>query len=306
MRTSRLFRSTSLALALTVAFAASFVGVSAARAAAKSTATSTPVDAAAGGPIDMQMWLGQGVEGDQTAIITVVEVDATTKLPVTVRIPVTPGTTVEWAGEILGGPAESDIQQPFKLVQGQGGQFAEFTLSKSHRGQIDAIGLPLKVKSDSVSVEIEYVQSVSSPLTALSVRIPANTSKAKISPKPDGDPVENADGESLYSIKPRAFKAGEKQKISVAYSTIPPVEKAPGSELNLVLVGLGVALALAVVVMIVIVRRNAPAASADGSDEDDAFEDEDDSDVAAESSAAPPIDDDRPFDDDGDEPDLKF
>ena len=137
MRTSRLIRSTLVGLALTLAFAASLVGVSAASAATKSKAASTPVDAAAGGPIDMQIWPGQGVEGDQTAIITVVEVDAKTKLPVTVRIPVTPGTTVEWAGEILGGPAESDIQQTFKLVQGQGGQFAEFTLTQSHRGQID-------------------------------------------------------------------------------------------------------------------------------------------------------------------------
>jgi hypothetical protein len=104
MRTSRLIRSTALGLALTVAFASSLIGVAAASAAAKSTTTSAPVEAAAGGPIDMQMWPGQGVEGDQTAIITVVEVDAKTKLPVTIRIPVTPGTTVEWAGEILGGP----------------------------------------------------------------------------------------------------------------------------------------------------------------------------------------------------------
>ena len=107
----------------------------------------------------MQIWPGQGAESDQTAVITVVEVDAQTKLPVTVRIPVTPGTTVEWAGEILGGSAESDIEQPFKLIQGQGGQFAEFTLTKSRRGQIDAIGLPLKITSDAVSVSVEYVQT---------------------------------------------------------------------------------------------------------------------------------------------------
>ncbi len=93
------------------------------------------------------------------------------------------------------------------------------------------------------------------------MRIPANVVKAKISPKPEGDPVENVDGESLYSLAPKAMKPGDKETIKVSYSTVPPVEKAPGSELNYVLIGLGVALAVAVVAMIVIVRRNASASA---------------------------------------------
>jgi hypothetical protein len=283
-----------MGLALTVALAAAALTAPAAFAAPSSTTASAPVDAAAGGPIDLQIWPGQS---GKTAIITVVEVDAATKLPVTVRIPVMPGSTVEWAGEILGGPASADIEQPFKLVQGRGGQFAEFTLTKSRRGQIDAIGFPLKVSSDAVSVSVEYVQSVSSPLTAISVRLPANTSKHKITPKPEGDPADNADGESLYTIKPRAFKPGETQKIDISYSLTPPVAKAPGSELNIVLIGLGVALAIAVVAMIVIVRRNR--ATGMGAEEAD---DESESDE----SAAEQQDDDRPFADDEDEPDLDF
>jgi hypothetical protein len=283
-----------MGLALAVALAAGALGAPAALAAATSTTASTPVDAAAGGPIDLQVWPGQS---GQTAIITVVELDATTKLPATVRIPVMPGSTVEWAGEILGGDASADIQQPFKLVQGQGGQFAEFTLTKSHRGQIDAIGFPMKVASDAISVSVEYVQSVSSPLTAMSVRLPANTSKHKITPKPEGDAVQNADGEMLYTIKPKAFKPGETQKITISYSSSPPVAKAPGSELNIVLIGLGVALAIAVVATIVIVRRNsATGASAEESDDE----------PESDESAAEPHDGDQSFDDDEDEPDLDF
>ena len=159
-------RGTRLALAL----AAPAHGAPAATAAPKSVSASTPVDAAAGGPIDLQIWPGQA---GKTAIITVVEVDAKTKLPVTVRVPVTPGSTVEWVGEILGGSAESDIEAPYKLVQGQGGQFAEFTLTKSRRGQVDAIGFPLEIRVTRSRLALEYVQSVSSPLTAMSVRVPA-------------------------------------------------------------------------------------------------------------------------------------
>ena len=122
MRTSRLALSTALGFILTVALTTPAFAAPAATGASQSNSASTPVDASAGGPIDLQIWPGQG---GKTAIITVVEVDAKTKLPVTVRIPVTPGSTVEWVGEILGGPAESDIERPYKLVQGQGGQFAE-------------------------------------------------------------------------------------------------------------------------------------------------------------------------------------
>jgi hypothetical protein len=283
-----------MGLALTVALATGALGAPAAFAATGSAAASAPVDAAAGGPIDLQIWPGQS---GKTAIITVVEVDATTKLPVTVRIPVMPGSTVEWAGEILGGPASADIEQPFKLIQGRGGQFAEFTLTKSRRGQIDAIGFPLKVSSDAISVSVDYVQSVSSPLTAMSVRLPANTSKHKITPKPEGAPADNADGESLYTIKPRAFKPGETQQITISYSSTPPVAKAPGSDLNIVLIGLGIALAIAVVAMIFIVRRNS--ATGAGAEE---YDDESESDE----SVAELRDDERPFDDDEDEPDLDF
>jgi hypothetical protein len=295
MRAPRLIPSTVLGLSLMVAVATMALGAPAAMAAApKSASASTPVDAAAGGPIDVQIWPGQA---GKTAVITVVEVDAKTKLPATVRIPVMPGTTVEWAGEILGGPAESDVQQAFKLVQGQGGQFAEFTLTKSRRGQIDAIGFPIEMSGDKVLIALEYVQSVSSPLTAISVRIPANVSKVKIEPKPSGDPVDNADGETLYSLKPKAYEPGEKQKVTLSYSTVPPAVPAPGSDLNPVLIGLGIALAVVVIAMMVVLsRRPAPVPAA---------EDLKDEEAAVETAEGTP-DDARPSDGDDDEPDLDF
>lgn len=236
----------------------------AATAAAGST---TPVKASAGGPTDVQIWPGQ--EG-QTVVITVVEIDATTKLPATVRIPVMPGTSVQWVGEVLGGDAASDIAQPYKLVQGEGGQFAEFTLTKSHRGQVDAIGFPVKVSGDVVSVGVDWVQSVSSAITALSVRVPAGASKIEISPKPSGSPVTNDAGESLYSLNPKNFKPGEKEHITVSYSTAPVAPKAAGSELTPVLIGLGIALVVAVVALFAVISRNNTAAPGGGDGTDDA------------------------------------
>ena len=265
MRTLRLTATVFLAFALALVFSASALGASATSTSASASA-STPVDAAAGGPVDFQIWPGQA---GKTAMITVVEVDAKTKLPVTVRVPVAPGATVEWAGEIMGGPAESDIQRPYKLVQGQGGQFAELTLTTSHRGQVDAVGFPLKVSKDLATVSVEWVQSVSSPLTTTSVRIPAGVSKVKISPKPEGDPVKNVDGELLYTLKSQSYKPGEKQTIEISYSTIPPVEPAPGSELTPVLIGLGIALVIAVIAVVILVRRQSTGVQTSGDDDGD-------------------------------------
>jgi len=307
MRTRRLWTSTVLGLVVAATLAAPALGAPAATTAKpvvtaapksvtatapKSVSTSVPVDASAGGPIDVQIWPGQG---GKTAIITVVEVDAATKLPVTVRIPVVPGSTVEWAGQILGGAADSDLQLPYTLVQGRGGQFAELTLTTSHRGQIDAIGFPVEMSGDKVSLAIDYVQSVSSPLTAISVRVPANVSQVKITPKPSGDPIENVDGESLYAIDPSSYKPGEKQLVTVFYSTVPPVEPAPGAQLNQVLIGLAIALAIAVVVMIVLIQRQRS-----GGQPSEELDDVD------ESEADASVQDGRSAGEDGDEPDLDF
>jgi hypothetical protein len=296
MHTSVSAKLTALGLTAVVAVAALFCGVSGAAAATKPAAASESVETSAGGPIDVQIWPGQ--QG-KTAIITVVNVDAKTKLPVTVRIPVVPGSTVEWAGEILGGPAASDLEQPHKLIQGQGGEFAELTLTKSHRGQVDTIGFPLTVTSDTISVALDWVQSVSSPQTSMVVRIPANVSKVKISPKPEGDPQEDLDGEMVYTLSPAVYKPGEKQKVTISYSTVPPVEPKPGSELNLVLIGLGAALVIAAVVLVVLFRRQGRSSQPD----------EESTDADSESESGPVPDDGSANEDgpaDEDELDLDF
>jgi hypothetical protein len=298
MFTLRFAKRTALRVALTVGVALLALGASAAIAAPKSAVATASVETSAGGSVDLQIWPGQL---GKTAIITVVEVDGAVKLPATVRVPVVPGSTVEWAGEILGGPAATDIEQPFKLVQGQGGQFAEFTLTKSHRGQVDAVGFPLTVTSEVLSVSVDWVQSVTSPQTTISVRVPGNVSKVKIKPKPTGDPEENADGEMLYTLKPKTYKLGEKETISVSYSSVPPVQRAPGSEFNTALIVLGVALVIVVVgFAVLLVRQKRNATDNQSSSDDGASEarDETGDDAAGTGEEGGSTDE--------DEPDLDF
>jgi hypothetical protein len=295
----RLTRTATLAATAAIAmllFAAPALGAGSATSPSPSASTSgtktssAPVQASAGGPCDVQFWPGQ--EG-QTVVITVVEVPAETKLPAVVRIPVVPGTTVQWAGEIIGQDASQDIQQQFKLVDGVGGQFAEFTLTKSTRGQIDSIGFPLKISGDMVSVNLDWVQTTSAPLTAISVRLPANVSKVQISPKPAGDPVTNAVGESLYTLNPKAFKPGEKQPVAISYSTTPVPVKQPGSAATPILIGLGIALVVVVIGLFVLLsRQNSAASSTDEEFEPESAQSESE---PEEPSVASDSDDDEPF-----------
>ncbi len=242
-----------LALGTVPAFAAPSTPATVAAPEASMTVGSTkPVKADAGGPLDCQIWPGQ--EG-QTVVITSVEVPTDVKLPAKVRIPIVPGTTVQWVGEVMGADVNADVQQPYTLIQGEGGQFVEFTLTKARRGQVDAIGFPLKADGDTVSVDVEWVQSVNSVMTTLSVRIPPNTSKIKIEPKPAGEPVSNELGESLYTLEAKQYKPGEKQNVSISYSTKPPVEPAPGSSATPILIGLAAALIVAVAILVFVIMR---------------------------------------------------
>lgn len=237
--------------------------------AASTTASGPAVPVSAGGPVDAQIWPGQ--EGGQTAVITAVEVPAEQKLPAVVRVPVLAGTTVQWAGEVLGGDPNSDPERSYVLKQGVGGQYAEFTVTKSHRAQVDSLGTPFTVNGDKVSVTVQWVQSVSSALTAISVRIPANVSRVEISPAPVGEPTKNAAGEALYVLNPVKYAPGQKQAIAISYSTKPP--SASTASTGPLLIGLGVALAVAVVVLIVVVARQGVSGGDDA--EDDDVEDDD-------------------------------
>jgi hypothetical protein len=206
----------------------------------------------AGGAIDVQVW----PQGGETVVITSVEVPATTKLPVTVRIPVVPGSKIEWVGEIVGTNVASDIERKYKLVDGEGGQYAEFILSTSRHGQIDSVASSLTVSGTTISTAIDWVQSVSSEDTLFSVRLPSGMSEVKIKPEPEGKPADNGSGETLYTMPTKTLAPGSKTAVTVSYSTVPaPVKDAKASSANTILLVLGGVLALAVGALVVAMRR---------------------------------------------------
>ena len=151
---------------------------------ATAPATSDLLDA---GTIDVQWWM-EAEPGQAIAIISTT-IAPTVSLPVRVRLPIPPGMSVDWAGEVSGADAAQDIQRQFSVQQGKGAQYAEFEVSTYRAAQIDLSGIPLTADGNGVTASLEFVQSVPSAATAFTVRLPAGATDAKIEPARRGHPA---------------------------------------------------------------------------------------------------------------------
>lgn len=129
--TSRSIRSLALAAVLfaTTAFAA----------------VPAPAFAAPGVTLEsVDLQFDPGTVGHEPLLIVTGTVPDTTPLPATIRLPIAQGTTIRWAGEVLGGALEDDpTLQPSIEHTEDGYDIVSLTLSAGRRGQIelDAPGL---------------------------------------------------------------------------------------------------------------------------------------------------------------------
>lgn len=218
----------------------------------------------ANGTLDLQTW----AEGGQLIVVTAVAVPESVKLPTVVRVPLVEGATVQWVGEILGGDIAADPERAYTIKKSPaGGQYAEFEIKSARTAQVDAWMSGLTTSGDSVAGTFEWIQSVSSPSTSFSVRVPPNSKDVVVSPKPSGQPSRNAEGESLYFGDPIALKPGSRQTVSFSYSQGAAANGASsaGGSANTVLYVLLAALVIAVVALAVVIRRQREAGQSSSS-----------------------------------------
>jgi len=226
--------------------------------AAASSRPSSSVPPVAAGPLQVQV--GPAQAGQATAVLIDVNLDPSVKLPARVRIPVPPGASIAWAGEILGGPASQDPQRAYTLKTGVGAQYAEFALSVSHDGQLDA-ALPLVVSGTHATSLVRFVQSVPATSTGFSVRMPADATNTKISPAPVAAPQTNPAGESLYALPTAALAPGASITVSVAYDQGTRPATVSSSNLTALYLVLGIVLVLLVATLaFLVVRQRRPSA----------------------------------------------
>lgn len=163
-----------------------------------------------------------------------------TKLPARVRVPLPAEATLLWAGEILGGPVESDPSRDASVTPGAKSVLVEFTLTEAHVAQVEAEWSPATVSGDRVSSALSWVNSADPGPVAVSVRLPAGIRSVKIAPDPFGEPAFNEAGESLYVLPVVDTASGDVVEVKVEYRL------GAETELPWLLIGLGAVLVLAV------------------------------------------------------------
>ena len=136
------------------------------------------------GTIDVQWWME--AEPGQVIAIVSTTIDPSVSLPARVRLPIPPGMSVDWAGEISGADVTQDVQRQFSVGQGEGAEYAEFEVSTFRAAQIDLSGIPLTPDGDRVSASLNFVQSVPSSETAFTVRLPPVRPMRRSSPRLKG------------------------------------------------------------------------------------------------------------------------
>jgi hypothetical protein len=215
-----------------------------------------------------------GVDPGQSTVVVIVGVTLaeSTPLPARIRVPVPANSTIQWAGEILGGDPRSDPQSEYALATGAGGgQYAEFTLTKSHLGQIEA-NAGILPTGQSVTAKTTFVQSTPSATTAFAVRMPAGVGGVQVQPSPVSTPEFNKDGESLYTLETKNMSVGSKLDITFSYTkgdatssdTSSSSSKPSSSQSSMLLIALLAGSAIVfLVAALVIARRSGEAADSD-------------------------------------------
>jgi nitrogen fixation-related uncharacterized protein len=221
------------------------------------------------GTMDIQIW--PGAQQGETVVIASVTIGDEIDLPATVRIPVVPGTTVDWAGEIAGGSPEDDPVREYTIAEGEGAEYAELVLTEFRQGQIESVGIPLQSAGDSFSLSAQWVQSAPATETILSVRLMPGARDANITPAPVGAPARNQAGETLYTLAPRVLEVGETVDISVAYQVGTQFEGGlDGSPTDTLIGVLLAALAVAIVALLWALNRQRRSTEYVAEDDDDA------------------------------------
>jgi hypothetical protein len=212
-----------------------------------------------------------------------------TPLPATVELAVPMGSTLQWAGEILGGDPSADPKVSPTKTQRDGQEIYTFTLTKSHIAQLE-VSTQAPVTFDGTVYTVDFKQPVWTDLpgVGIAVQIPQT---AQLSETPTGS-AGLAPGPTGFQYYQQDFTKVKKGTVLEAkFSYTLGTGGAAGSAgaagstgtsslaIPILLVGIAAALGVA---LIIGVRRKLSGGSAD-EDYDD-FEDDD-----AEDVPAPPV-----------------
>ncbi|MBS3957222.1 MAG: hypothetical protein KGZ40_06810 [Clostridiales bacterium] len=148
-------------------------------------------------------------------------------LPVEVALPVPTGSQIEWAGEIMGGAIENDIEADAVIEERDGATVAVFTLTTSRIAQVEVV-YPDATRAIEGG-EIEAGFSFVTPNPAQTARLAiALSPRGEVSLLPEGILASTGPDENTYYYKDVPLvAAGDTLALSLSY-TVSMISPAQG------------------------------------------------------------------------------
>ena len=139
-------------------------------------ATSIGVSAALAAPVQWEsISLNVGSSADAPVLIVAGVLPKSAKLPATVELAAPTGSTLQWAGEILGGDASADPEVVTTKSQRDGQDVYAFTLTKSRTAQLEVTTQsPITVNGDVYTVSFSQPAWTDVSSAGVAIQIPVS------------------------------------------------------------------------------------------------------------------------------------
>lgn len=214
--------------------------------------------AAVAGPV-REYQLQYEPTGDVNGALMIVSalVDPQLQLPVTISVPAPRGSTLLWAGEILGGdPAQDPSRTPTVEQVGEMDVYT-FTVEQSHTAQLE-LQLPApSVSGPTVSASVDWTNPGDAVLVTGAVIVEAGAQDVTTEPGLTGGVQTNDAGQSLYPLGGIQLENGGTYAIAVEWTRTQGGTGGGGSatESSPILWIALLALVVAVVALVIVVTR---------------------------------------------------
>ncbi len=160
--------------------------------------------------------LNVGSSSNESVLIVAGVLPESTKLPATVTLVAPTGSTLQWAGEILGGDASADPEVATTKAQSDGQDLYTFTLTKSRTAQLEVTTQsPITVNGDVYTVTFSQPAWTDVPEAGVAIQIPVS---ARLT-EPATATAGLAAGPTGYQYYQQQFTAVKKgQPLGVTFS----------------------------------------------------------------------------------------
>jgi len=177
-----------------------------------------PSSAMAGTVREYQLQYEPTGEVDGALMIVSALVDPQLSLPVTISVPAPHGSTLLWAGEVLGGDPAQDPSRTTTVEQVGDMDVYTFTVEQSYTAQLE-LRLPApSVSGSTVSASVDWTNPGDAVLVTAAVIVEAGAKDVKTEPKLTGNVQTNQAGQSLYPLGGVQLEKGGTYSIAVEWT----------------------------------------------------------------------------------------